>query len=66
MLQEARFTITYNGMPGRFEIDEQAFGRWVAQQGEDLGGIIPDWLDEAPGAAFAALVDEATETGVVR
>ena len=66
MLQEARFTITYNGMPDRFEIDEQAFGRWVAQQGEDLGGIIPDWLDEAPGAAFAALVDEATETGVVR
>ncbi|WP_454560849.1 hypothetical protein [Mycobacterium haemophilum] len=59
------FMVTTYSTQMTFDIDDDAFAAWVDNQGEDLGGKLPNSSDDCAGSALSELVYEALSTGVL-
>ncbi|WP_156166246.1 hypothetical protein [Mycobacterium haemophilum] len=59
------FMVTTYSTQMTFDIDDDAFAAWVDNQGEDLGGKLPNSSDDCAGSALSELVYEALSAGVL-
>ncbi|MFW3113235.1 hypothetical protein MHAE_05622 [Mycobacterium haemophilum DSM 44634] len=59
------FIVTVHGTQMTFGIDDDAFTAWVDNQGDELGGNLPDPSDSCPGSALSDLVYEALSAGAL-
>jgi hypothetical protein len=59
------FTVTVHGSRMPFGIDDDAFARWVAAEGDELECNHPDPDDASPGSAVSDLVYRALSAGVL-
>ncbi|WP_063043931.1 hypothetical protein [Nocardia pseudovaccinii] len=61
---ETAFAIAHHD-PAPFALDEPAFGRWIAAEGDQIAGNIASSHDEEPASDLVALVDAAHNAGVL-
>ncbi|MCV7339887.1 hypothetical protein MHAE_05432 [Mycobacterium haemophilum DSM 44634] len=61
----ASFAITVNGTPIAFRIDDDAFTRWMAAEGDGLERDLPNPADDCAGSALSDLVYRALSAGVL-
>lgn len=59
------FVVTVNGTVPRFGIDEEAFARWVAAEGDQLARCLPTAGDASPGLTVSELVYRALSAHVL-
>lgn len=59
------FAVTTNGLPIAFHIDDNAFGRWVAAEGDELKRRLPHPHDDSPSSTLSDLVYRALSAGVI-
>lgn len=59
------FVVTVNGTVGRFGIDDEAFARWVATEGDQLACCLPAAGDTSPGLTLSELVYRALSAHVL-
>ena len=59
------FVANAHGACTRFYVDDDAFHRWVADDGDELGDKLPDPSDDGAGSVLSDLVYEALSVGVL-
>lgn len=61
----ASFVVTFSGAPIAFRIDDDAFARWMATEGDELECNLPNPGDDCAGSALSDLVYRALSAGVL-